>query len=382
MKILILLSLIFSMTALEAHGFTERWSLDQAKRWGESEGWVVGANYIPAGAVNQLEMWQTDTFDPEAIDRDLAFASGLGMNTMRVFLHDLVWRDDKEGFVERIDIFLQIAQRRGIKPMFVLFDSCWDPRPKSGIQPAPLLGVHNSRWVQSPGVEAILDPYQKARLENYVTGIISRFAEDSRILAWDLWNEPDGINTGYYGDPDTKLHAVEKLLPEVFEWARNAKPTQPLTSAVWTGDWSSQDVLRPTELIQLTLSDIVTFHNYDGPISFESRIRSLLWLGRPIICTEYMARTLGSTIQNILPITKRYGVGAINWGFVAGKTQTNYPWDSWLHPYPAPPALWFHDLLLADGTPFDAEETELIRALRKDIHVPPFYIRRSVSIWP
>jgi hypothetical protein len=310
-----------------------KWSLSKARSWNQANGWLVGSNFIPSTAVNQLEMWQADTFDPVTIERELGWAHQIGMRTMRVFLHDLVWQEDPDGFRNRIDVFLSLADKYQIKPIFVIFDSCWNPNPKIGKQPDPKPGVHNSQWVQSPGVPALLDPSQQIRLEIYVKGIIGAFANDPRILAWDLWNEPENDNEGTYNDPESKHSRVLELIPLVFDWAREAHPTQPLTSGI-LGDWKGPTGSNPVQKIQITNSDIITFHNYDEAEDFEIMVKKLLVYHRPILCTEYMARPLESTFEKILPIAKKYDVSILNWGFVAGKTQTYFPWDSWEKPYP------------------------------------------------
>jgi hypothetical protein len=141
-------------------------------------------------------------------------------------------------------------------------------------------------------------------------------------------------------------------------------PTQPLTSGVWDGNWSDPAKERSTTKIQLGESDVITFHNYDWPEGFEARILELKPLGRPIICTEYMARGNGSTFDGSLPIAKKYNVGAINWGLVAGKTQTYFPWDSWERPYVREqPTIWFHEVFKQDDTPYRQREVDLIREL-------------------
>lgn len=250
---------------------SKKWSEEQANSWYRSQPWLVGSNYIPATAINELEMWQADTFDPKRIDTELGWAESLGMNTMRVFLHDLVWKQDPNGFQRRIDTFLTIAARHHIKPMFVLFDSCWDPNPELGKQRAPRPGVHNSGWMQSPGAKALEDPREYPRLEEYVKGVVGAFARDPRILAWDIWNEPDNTNGGSYakGEPKNKVQIVLGLLPQAFAWAREVGPQQPLTSGVWKGDWSSNEKMDVMDRLQIYLSDIVTFHNYDAPDEFE-----------------------------------------------------------------------------------------------------------------
>jgi len=360
----LVLVLLFALPALAE---SQRWSEAKANAWYAQQPWPVGSDYVPANAINQLEMWQAETFDPQEIDKELGWAEGLGMTTMRVFLHDLLWEQDATGFSQRIDQFLTIASRHHIRPIFVIFDSCWDPSPKLGPQHPPIPGVHNSGWVQSPGAAAMADSSQYPRLKTYVEGVIGKFAKDPRILAWDLWNEPNDPSDGPYAgqDPKNKRELEEELLPQVYDWARAAKPTQPLTSGLWEGtNWSERDKLSTIERIQIDDSDVISFHNYSWPENFEQHIEWLETYHRPIICTEYMARSAGSTFDTVLPVAKKHHVGAINWGFVAGKTQTYFPWDSWERPYVLQkPTVWFHDIFHPDGTPYREQEARIIREL-------------------
>ncbi len=333
---------------------TTRWSEQKANAWYAQQPWLVGSNYVPKSAINELEMWQEATFNPEEIDKEFTWAEAMGMNTMRVFLHDLLWH-------------LTIASRHHIRPMFVLFDSCWDPQPHLGPQHPPIPGVHNSGWVQSPGAAALADASQVPRLKAYVQGVVGAFAKDDRILAWDVWNEPSADNLSSYPKLElkNKTALVIALLPQAFQWAREANPVQPLTSGVCCVD-TSPDGANLDELrqIQLRESDIVTFHNYSWPEYFKRQVAWLKKYNRPVICTEYMARSAGSTFDTVLPIAKQERVGAINWGFVAGKTQTYLPWESWEHPYIlSQPPVWFHEVLHPDGTPYRQAEVDLIRQL-------------------
>jgi hypothetical protein len=343
-----------------------RWTVAAANEWYQKQSWLVGSNFIPATAINELEMWQADTFDAAEIDKELGWAESLGLNTMRVFLHDLLWQQDAEGFKHRIDIFLSIAKKHHVKPMFVLFDSCWDPNPQLGKQREPRPGVHNSGWMQSPGARALQDSREYPRLQAYVKGVVAAFGHDDRVLAWDVWNEPDNNNEPAYSklEPPNKFTLVAELLPKVFLWARAEGPIQPLTSGVWHDDWSSLEKLSPTEKTQIEMSDVISFHSYDGPAEFEKRVISLQQYGRPILCTEYMARGNGSTFQGTLPIAKKYHVAAINWGLVAGKTQTYLPWDSWKKPYTdREPAQWFHEIFRTDGKPYRKDEAAFIKEI-------------------
>jgi hypothetical protein len=353
--------------AKEAHGQEARWTEYKANQWYAEQPWLVGSNYVPKSAINQLEMWQEATFDPAQIDKEFSWAEAMGMNTMRVFLHDLLWEQDAAGFQKRIERFLEIASRHHIRPMFVLFDSCWNPLPHLGPQHPPIPGVHNSGWVQSPGAAVLGEPSQYQRLKVYVLGVVGAFAKDERILAWDVWNEPGSDNAGSYPKEELKdkTARVTALLPQVFAWARGANPVQPLTSGVWAVDTSPDGAnIGELQQIQLRESDIITFHNYSWPEFFKRQVAWLKKYNRPVICTEYMARPVGSTFETVLPIAKQERVGAINWGFVAGKTQTYLPWESWEHPYVlSQPPVWFHEVLHADGTPYRQAEVDLIREL-------------------
>lgn len=364
MKICLILSLgaiVFTAVPADAR---ERWTAAQANQWYEKQPWLVGANYAPASAINQLEMWQAETWDPDTIDKELGWAQSIGMNTMRVFLHDQLWKQDAKGFRKRIDAFLTIARRHDIKPLFVLFDSCWDPNPILGPQHPPIPGVHNSGWVQGPGIAGLRDSSRYPDYKAYVQGVIGAFAKDDRILGWDIWNEPDNDASQYKGQ-DGKEPLTRALLAQVFDWARSANPTQPLTSGVWTGtDWAPNGRNSEMEKLQLGQSDVISFHDYSWPEKFEARVQMLLPYGRPILCTEYMARGNGSTFDGSLPIGKRHNIAMMNWGFVDGKTQTRLPWDSWKKPYVLEePTIWFHEVFRADGTAYRQAETDLIKRM-------------------
>jgi len=347
-----------------SQGPGHRWTAKQANEWYDRQPWLVGANYVPSDAINELEMFQDATFNASLNDKELGLAEGVGMNTVRVFLQDQWWLNEPAGARRRLDEFLTIAAKHHIRPILVLFDSCWETNPHLGPQHPPIPGVHNSGWVQSPGKVRLLDPQMEPQLKAYVVGVVGAFANDDRVLAWDVWNEPDNQGSDVAADVKAKVQRVNELLPRAFTWARSANPRQPLTSGVWMGNWSDPHKESATTKIQLAESDVISFHNYDWPEGFEARIAELRPLGRPLICTEYMARGNGSTFDTILPIAKRERVAAINWGLVAGKTQTYLPWDSWKRPYVSDsPTIWFHEVFRSDDTPYRQREVDLLREL-------------------
>jgi len=324
----------------------EQWSVEQANAWYQQQGWLRGCNFTPSSAINQLEMWQAESFDSETIDRELAWAEDIGFNCMRVFLHHLAWEIDPKGFKNRMDQYLQIADRHGIKTMFVFFDDCWNGTYQAGKQPDPQPGVHNSGWLKDPGELLFENPEVVQLLEAYMTDILKTFKKDKRVLLWDLYNEP---GNGY------EIRSLP-LLEKVFVWARTVNPSQPISVALWRKKFTEMNQL------QLANSDIITYHTYNPPPSHQKAIDSLKRYGRPVICTEYMMRPNLSTFQDIMPLLKEANFGAINWGFVAGKTNTIFAWGK-PEPDIAEPALWFHDILRRDGSPFDQAEIDFIKKM-------------------
>jgi len=323
------------------------WSKEKANDWYAKQGWVSGSNFIPSTAINQLEMWQAATFDPKTIDRELGYAQSIGFNAMRVFLHHVAWQEDKEGFKNRMKKYLSIADKHHVKTIFVIFDDCWNDTYHAGKQPAPKTGIHNSGWLRDPGSLYHTEPRLGDTLEKYVKDILTTFKHDRRILLWDLYNEPGNSGNGNKSLP---------LLEKEFSWARQVNPDQPLSAGVW------DQKLTELTTYQLANSDVITYHNYDKEPEHAKAIDSLKTYGRPLICTEYMARTRGSLFSNIMPLLKKENVGAINWGLVAGKTNTIYAWDTPM-PDGAEPKVWFHDIFRPDGTPYSEDEIALIKSL-------------------
>ena len=353
--LLIIMALIFAA----CHSTTQKkklivtaqeiWTSQQANQWEQENGWLRGSDFIPSTAVNQLEMWQSATFDTTTIDRELGWAQNIGMNCMRVFLHHLAWQEDKTGFKDRMNQYLTIAHRHGVKTIFVFFDDCWNATYHAGKQPDPKPGIHNSGWVRDPGDLLYQDSTLMDTLKVYVHDILRTFKNDKRVVMWDLYNEPG--NSGY-GDRSLPL------LKKAFEWGWEVRPSQPLTAGVWNRS------LYVLNKYQVDHSDIITYHNYDGPEKHQAAIDTLKDYDRPLVCTEYMARRNNSLFKNIMPMLKKEHIGAINWGLVTGKTNTKYAWDEPI-PDGSEPKLWFHDIFRQDGTPYKQDEVDIIKSLTK-----------------
>lgn len=323
-----------------------RWTAEKANAWYTHKGWLRGCNFIPSTAINQLEMWQAESFDTATINRELGWANSIGLNVMRVFLHHLAWEVDPSGFKNRMEQYLTIANKHHIATVFVFFDDCWNPTYKAGKQPDPKPGIHNSGWVRDPG-DLGKDETIFPLLHNYVKDILTHFAKDKRIALWDLYNEPGNSSYGNKSMP---------LLKNVFTWGREVNPSQPLSAGVWSKE------LTDLNIFQLENSDVITYHNYNDEVQHKTAIDTLRKYNRPLICTEYMARKHKSRFDNIMPILKAENVAAINWGLVEGKTNTKYAWDE---PTPdgSEPKLWFHEIFRKDGKPYKEEEVKIIKHL-------------------
>lgn len=329
----------------------QQWSIDKANRWYSQQPWLVGCNYIPASSVNQIEMWSGETFDVPQIEKELTWAEGIGFNTMRVFLSSVVWKHDSKGMKQRMNQFLNICVEHHIRPLFVFFDDCWNQESSYGKQPAPKPGVHNSGWVRDPSMSLRADTVTLYPvMKQYVQDILKTFGQDQRVLMWDLYNE-----AGNNGQKEASL----PLLKKVFEWAREIKPSQPLSACVW------QNELKPLNDYVLTHSDILTYHCYADSAEEQHAIDTLCTYHRPLICTEYMARTLGCTFQNALPVFLRNHVAAYNWGFVAGKTNTIFSWKK-VESRRKEPKVWFHDVFRQDGTPYDPAEIQFLKKMLRN----------------
>ena len=346
-KIIITLFVVVAITNVEAQEARTVWSAAQANKWYAQFGWLCGCDFIPSTAINQLEMWQAETFDTATINRELGYAEGIGLNIMRVYLHHLAWQIDSPGFKNRMNMYLSIADKHGIKTIFVFFDDCWNPTYHAGTQPSPKTGIHNSGWVRDPGQMLYDSAAIINTLEAYVKDVLNTFRYDKRIFLWDLYNEPGNSGYGNKSMP---------LLQHVFTWAREVNPDQPVSAGLWNKELSDLNAY------QLANSDVITYHDYNSVDVHRKTIDTLKKYGKPLVCTEYMARTRNSTFFTIMPMLKTNKIVAINWGLVTGKTNTMYAWDTPM-PNGQEPKVWFHDIFRKDGTPYNPKEITFIESL-------------------
>ena len=324
-----------------------RWTESKAQEWAEENPWYCGMNYIPANAVNYTAMWDKTSFSPDVIDKELALAEEVGLNCARVVLQYAVYEESPRHFLKALDRFLDICEKHGIKAMPIFFDDCVfgvNTDPVTGVQPEPLEGWYAWAWSPSPGHTMVIDTRTHGKLEKYVKDVMTRFADDDRILAWDLYNEP---TNGGLGDRSLPL------LRSVVKWAREIDVIQPITIGVWCGN-------EGLNRFCLDNSDIVTFHCYADPVHTRNMCIDLKKENRPVICTEWMNRPAASTIKTVLPVFAEENVGCMLWGLVNGKTQTDLPWGH-RPEHGEYKGAWQHDIFRGDFTPYDQEEINMLK---------------------
>lgn len=353
----ILISLILLVPALaDASPRKGRWSEEKANEWYYSQDWAVGCDYVVSDAINQIEMWQESTFNPELIDRELAVAQDLGFNTIRLFLHDLVYEADPKGFKQRVARVLDICESHGIKVVMTFFTNGGKfDGIALGEQPGPTPGIHNPEWRQTPGAAAVNDPAQWPRLEKYVKDILRTFRKDKRIYCWCLYNEPENDNRGANSLP---------LMRETFRWGWEVNPDQPLT-APYASLMANDD--RSNLAVWGFLSencDIMSFHCYN-PVNvlMDKYITPLKKMNRPIICTECVGRP-ANTLFDMYAICRKENIGVLSFGLFDSRMQCKFHWDS--KKGAKEPKVWFHDIFRADGAPYDQKEIDFIKAITAD----------------
>lgn len=333
-----------------------RWSEEKANEWYYSQDWAVGCDYIVSDAINQLEMWQVSTFNPQLIEKELTVAEDLGFNTVRLFLHDLVYEADPKGFKQRIAKVLDICESHGIKVVMTFFTNGGKfDGVALGEQPGPTPGIHNPEWRQTPGAKAVNNPAEWPRLEKYVKDILKTFRKDKRIYCWCLYNEPENDNRGANSLP---------LMRETFKWAWEVNPDQPLT-APYASLMANDD--RSNLAIWGFLAencDIMSFHCYN-PVAtlMDKYINPLKKMNRPIICTECVGRP-ANTLFDMYAICRKENIGVLSFGLFDSKMQCKFHWDS--KKGAKEPKIWFHDIFHADGTPYDQKEIDFIKDITAD----------------
>jgi Predicted beta-xylosidase len=303
--------------------------------------WVQGAVFVPTNVVNQIEQWRN--YDHEINDRELSYAKTYGINFVRVFMHNLLWENDQDNFIANMNDFLALADKYDIKVELVFFDDCWNDFPVWGDQLAPRYGAHNSRWVEGPG-DAVKANYaaNKAKLKDYVQGVVQEFGNNDAVVLWNVYNEP---SNGESGLMDT---VTKQIMNDARIWIKQAGSIKPVTST--GGQFSGGP-----------FSDFISYHPYE---SNYPTYPSQFGPNSGVLADEVMNR-LTQTVPGVVENFGKKGMGFVMWELGIGRDNTRFPWGSDVNPLTEEPAVPFHGIVYPDGHPWDVND---IKALVGDAY--------------
>lgn len=350
-----------------------KWSKEKAWNWYNAQPWIRGCNYMSADCANRIDQWQEYGFEKrfDTTKRELALMADMGYNSIRIIPEFVVWEKEHDGFMCRFERYIQLAAENGMSCMVVLGNDCCPPKEEAlkrlrlGEQHVDW-GYHGGRKVSQHGRfeghgYSVLDDLEFAeRYYEFVTEIVKKYKNDSRIIIWDVFNEPGNSGRGMLSLPHFK---------KFFEIIREINPIQPLTAAIWSCDEGDFDNMPEIERFCLENSDIISYHNYKSYEKNIVEIKRLKKLERPIINTEWLNRCAGNSVELMFPLFYLENIGCYNWGFVAGKYQTYEPWNGVWDEYKENPAAysdfdftkWLHDLYRPGHRPYNPREIELIK---------------------
>ena len=352
-----------------------RWSSEKAWEWYNSKPWIRGCNFMGSDCANRIDQWQEYGFEEKLVtaEREFALMESIGYNSIRVIIEYEVWEKQHDGFMDRLDRYMDAAWRHGISTMIVLSNECSVRGPE--FVPATFgeqfwePGYHGGKdfkvWYQHGNDNRynILDnPEVAPKYYDMVRELMTKYKNDERVIVWNLMNEP-GNGRGTKSLPHLK---------KFFEIGWEIDPIQPLCADVWRGMKNG----RPTtemECFALDNSDVISYHSYSTYYNNVLIIKQLEKYNRPIFNTEWLSRVNGNTIQAMLPLFLLKKIGCYQWGFVAGKYQTYEPsqgvWRKYEEKgYDAVKHIdftkWQHDLYRPGGRfPYDPAEIEIIKEL-------------------
>ena len=357
------------------------WTKERAWAWYDAQPWIRGCNYMPASAANRVDQWQSLGAEERfaEVERELALAEKVGFNTLRLVVEHQgfgVWLAEHDSFMANFERYLQILARHGLRAIVVLGNDCSRPKelwelPKPGVQKYDV-GYHGGRRVtqhgsnpNAVGYTTVDDPVLRPKFYAMCAELMTKYRADDRILFWNLWNEPGN---------NRRNDLTMKDLRELFELAWSIDPKQPLAADVWTCRSSSPEAVHPVERLAGDLSDIISYHRYANLCEQKKTIDILRarW-GRPMVNTEWLARLLGDDVATSYPLFAQERVGAVCWGFVAGKYQTYEPYEPmWTSQFTfrsadEPVTKWYHDLFRPSHHPYDPEEIAIIRHVNAEM---------------
>ena len=143
-----------------------------------------GAIYIPARAYNTYQQWRD--YNQKETDRDFSYAKSIGLNSLRIWLSYEYWLENPQRHLESLDHMLDAADKKGLKILLALFDSCGVENTKKASEdrnPKTAVAVKSLSLVISRDRDRWNEP------DRFVNVVMERFASDKRKLAFEIINE-------------------------------------------------------------------------------------------------------------------------------------------------------------------------------------------------
>ncbi|MBR1588544.1 MAG: cellulase family glycosylhydrolase [Kiritimatiellae bacterium] len=373
--------------AADPGGRAGPWTKEKAWTWHCAQPWMRGCNYMPASAAGFDDMWQEHGSEArfKAMDRELALAEKTGFNVMRFLVSPGAWMAEHDGFMARFERSLALLGKHKMRAIVVLGNDCSVPKErwkpfKSGPQDVDW-GCHGGKKApehgsmpDAVGYTILDDPELNPKFYAMCEELVAKYRSDPRIAFWNLWNEPGNNNRGRLTLPH---------LRKLFELCWRIDPIQPLAADVWCDRYGmgfpSGENVQPAradreaaQQLAGELSDIVSYHCYEPYDRQVTLIRDLRrFYGRPLVNTEWLARTSGCNVADCYPLFYVARVGAVNWGLVAGRFQAYEPREGMWKEIERgggkryDMTKWFHDLYRPSHRPYDPREIDLIKRFNR-----------------
>ena len=346
----------------------QKWSKEKANEWYKKQGWLRGCNFIGSDCTNRLDMWQSYKSEEKLVtaDKELALCDKIGFNTVRLWMNFDVYYKEKNSYMDILEKYISLCDKHHQKVMIVLAYEEDLPRGEVFVakemgEQKYALGEHQGR-IPLEKEEIEKTPYHYLEYKELhdifiemVKNIVSKYANDERVLCWNIFNEP-GIMIGERNIP---------LLKELFEVVRSYNPIQPLCADIWRG-LNEGKIKSAEEQLAYDLSDVISFHSYLPYSLLVEELHYHLKDGRPVLLTEWLHRINHNNIFEIYPLLYLNNVANYCWGFVVGKTQTHEPWPHMWDEYyngiitDFDFTKWQHDLFRPNLRPYDPREIKVL----------------------
>ena len=265
---------------------------------------IRGFNYQPSYASRGFEVWEY--FSPESWRTEIGRGKQFfpKMDAIRFWLDIQSYYRAPSVFIKKLEKAMQIISDFDCKAMPTLFNR-WHTVGAAH----DWGGVYVDHFWPRCNLGADLQTF-----DNYLRDIVSHYKGDSRILMWDLCNEPQLRRLDEMSQPEKQ--AEYQWLSHIRDIVKSLNPSAPLTiGALHYGD--------PVKILE-PLMDVICCHPYLGWDNGEmaNGLDELVALAnekdKPLIANETCCGSLDDTkrmqiIDKTLKLLSERGIGFMPW---------------------------------------------------------------------